>query len=115
MRNIPNHGKMLLLFIFVLLKISVLSVCGQNQTEYPPQWVENQLNLHDHVEELSSISTIQSMGFTGAGTAIAIIGTGIDKNHEQFGGRVIAENCFNSGKKCSPTDECDNCREDDKE
>ena len=115
MRNFPNHGRMLTAVILVLLKISVLSVCGQDRTEYQSKWVENKLNLHDHVEELSSISTIQNMGFTGQGTAIAVISTGIDKDHEQFGKRVIAENCFNSGKKCVPTDECDICREDDKE
>ena len=115
MRNFPNHSRMLTAVILVLLKISVLSVCGQDRTEYQSKWVENKLNLHDHVEELSSISTIQSMGFTGKGSAIAVISTGIDKDHEQFGKRVIAENCFNSGKKCVPTDECDICREDDKE
>ena len=115
MRNIPNHGRMLLSVIFILLKISVLSACGQNRTEYQAKWVENQLNLHDHVEELSSISTIQGMGFTGQGTAIALIGTGIDKNHEQYSGRVIAENCFNSGRKCVPTERCDICGANDKE
>ncbi|MBQ4514523.1 MAG: hypothetical protein II969_16140, partial [Anaerolineaceae bacterium] len=61
MKLFPKHGRMLLAVILVLLKISVLSVYGQNRTEYQSKWVENQLNLHDHVEELSSISTIQSM------------------------------------------------------
>ena len=115
MRNFSNHGRMLLSVIFVIFKISVLSVCGQNRTEYQPKWVENELNLHDHVEELSSISSIQSMGFTGKGVTIAVISTGIDKDHEQFSGRVIAENCFNSGQKCAPTDECNTCNDYDKE
>ena len=115
MRNIPNHGRTLLSVILVLLKISVLSVCGQNRAEYQLKWVENKLNLHDHVEELSSISTIRNMGFTGQGTAIAVISTGIDKDHEQLSGRVIAESCFNSGKKCVPTDECNECNDYDKE
>ncbi len=111
MRNLPKHVRILLSVIYFLLSISVLSVCGQNRVG----WVENQLNLHDHVEELSSISTIQNMGFTGQGTAIAVISTGIDKDHEQFGGRVIAENCFNSGKKCTPTKQCDSCNDYDME
>ena len=115
MRNLPNHGGMLTAVILVLLKISVLSVCGQDRTEYQSKWVENKLNLHDHVEELSSISTIQSMGFTGQGGTIALISTGIDKNHEQFSGRVIAENCFNSGKKCVRTERCSDCGEDEKD
>ena len=115
MRNSFPHGRMLFIAILILLKISVLSVCGQDRTEYQPKWVENQLNLHDHVEELSSITTIQNMDFTGQGTAIAVISTGINKNHEQFGGRVIAENCFNGGKKCVPTEECKKCNDYDKE
>ena len=115
MRNLPRHGRMLISVILVLLKISVFSVCGQNQTEYQSKWVENQLNLHDHVDELSSVSTIQSMGFTGQGGTIAVISTGIDKNHEQFSGRVIAENCFNSGKKCVRTERCSDCGEDEKD
>lgn len=115
MKLFPKHGRMLLAVILVLLKISVLSVYGQNRTEYQSKWVENQLNLHDHVEELSSISTIQSMGFTGKGVTIAVIGTGIDRNHEQYSGRVIAENCFNSGRKCVPTERCDICGANDKE
>ena len=76
MRNFPNHGRMLITVILVLLKISVLSVCGQDRAEYQSKWVENQLNLHDHVEELSSVGTIMNMGFTGRGTAIAVISTG---------------------------------------
>ncbi len=114
MLNFPKHAGMLLAIILILLKISVLSVCGQDRIEYQSKWVENELNLHDHVEELSSIGKIHNMGFTGKGTTIAIISTGLDKNHEQYKGRVIAENCFNSGKKCVPTDKCDICREDDK-
>ena len=113
MKLFPKHGRMLLAVILVLLKISVLSVYGQNRTEYQSKWVENQLNLHDHVEELSSISTIQSMGFTGKGVTIAVIGTGIDRNHEQYSGRVIAENCFNSGRKCVPTERCESCEAND--
>ena len=117
MRNFPYHVGILTAVILILLKISVLSVCGQDRTEYQSKWVENKLNLKDHVEELSSINTIQSMGFTGKGTAIAVISTGIDKDHEQFRGRVIAENCFNSGKKCvwTDTEDCRNCGETDKQ
>ena len=115
MLNFPKHAGMLLAIILILLKISVLSVCGQDRIEYQSKWVENELNLHDHVEELSSIGKIHNMGFTGKGTTIAIISTGLDKNHEQYKGRVIAENCFNSGKKCVPTDECNKCNDYDKQ
>ena len=46
MKLFPKHGRMLLAVILVLLKISVLSVYGQNRTEYQSKWVENQLNLN---------------------------------------------------------------------
>jgi subtilisin family serine protease len=35
-------------------------------------------------------------GFTGAGTAVAILDTGVEKSHSFFGGRVIAEACFST-------------------
>ena len=51
------------------------------------------LNLRDHVEELSSVSTAHDLGLLGDGTVIAVIDSGLNKNHEQFSGRVIAEFC----------------------
>jgi subtilisin family serine protease len=35
-------------------------------------------------------------GFTGSGQAIAIIDTGVDKNHPFLGGRVVSEACFST-------------------
>jgi subtilisin len=35
-------------------------------------------------------------GFTGAGQTIAVIDTGVDKNHPFFGGRVVGEMCFST-------------------
>ncbi len=65
------------------------------------------------MEVLSSVSNIRDMGFTGLGTTIAVIDTGINRNHEQFGGRVIAENCFNSGYKFLEKDKCEACDPDE--
>jgi subtilisin family serine protease len=39
-------------------------------------------------------------GFDGAGTAIAVLDTGIDAAHAFFGGRVAAEACFSAGSEC---------------
>ncbi len=50
--------------------------------------------LKGHVEELTSVSIAHKTGFDGACSNIAIIDTGINKDHEQFAGRVIAEACF---------------------
>ena len=58
--------------------------------------IEKSLALGSHVETLTSVSIAHNRGYTGAGTAVAIIDTGINKNHEQFRGRVIAEACYGS-------------------
>jgi subtilisin family serine protease len=39
-------------------------------------------------------------GFTGAGQTVAILDTGVDKNHAFLGGRVIEEACFSTGGWC---------------
>ncbi|MGP3956177.1 S8 family peptidase [Nonomuraea sp. 3N208] len=35
-------------------------------------------------------------GFTGKGTAVAILDTGIDQDHPAFGGRIVAQACFSA-------------------
>ena len=54
------------------------------------------LGLRDHVEEISVISAAHNLGYTGKGTTIAIIDTGLNSSHEQFSGRVIREKCFST-------------------
>ncbi|GAA2362823.1 S8 family peptidase [Nonomuraea africana] len=39
---------------------------------------------------------VHAEGRTGAGQAIAVLDTGIDRDHPFFGGRVVAEACFSS-------------------
>lgn len=56
--------------------------------------VGKDINLGDLVEEITSVSTTHNLNFKGAGTAIAVIDSGIWKDHEQFKGRVIAEACM---------------------
>ncbi len=75
----------------------------------------NTTMLRDHVEELSSVSKIHNMGFTGKGVTIAIADTGLNSSHEQFAGRVIAENCFSWSWRCQPIPGCVPCDKDDEE
>ena len=37
-----------------------------------------------------------SMGYTGQNVAVAILDTGVDRNHPFFGGRVVQEACFST-------------------
>ena len=39
---------------------------------------------------------VHSSGFDGAGGAVAILDTGIDTSHPDFGGRIVAEACFST-------------------
>ncbi|MBQ4514536.1 MAG: S8 family serine peptidase, partial [Anaerolineaceae bacterium] len=54
------------------------------------------MNLKDNVEAYTTVSKAHNLGYKGTGAVVAIIDTGFDKNHEQFSGRVIAEDCFAS-------------------
>ncbi len=69
--------------------------------------------LEGKVEELTSVSTIHNMGYTGKGNTIAIVDTGLNSSHEQFAGRVIAENCFSNSYRWKRKDGCTPCDEED--
>ncbi|SEM87795.1 S8 family peptidase [Nonomuraea pusilla] len=38
-------------------------------------------------------------GFTGAGQAVAVLDTGIDRDHPYFGNRIVAEACFSNAEQ----------------
>ena len=65
------------------------------------------MNLKDNVEAQTSVSTAHALGLKGDGAVIAVIDTGLNKNHEQFSGRVIAEYCAAfTGEKGDPYASC---------
>ena len=51
-----------------------------------------------------SAKDLQALGFTGAGQRIAVIDSGIDSDHPDFSGRIVAEACFcfNPNGNCCP-------------
>lgn len=75
----------------------------------------NTTMLQGHLEELTSVSVMHKLGYTGKGVTIAIVDTGLNSSHEQYGDRVIAENCFSYSWHCKPIPDCDPCDEDDEE
>ena len=46
---------------------------------------------------LANIPGVYSAGLTGAGAKVAIIDSGIDTNHPDFAGRIVAQQCMCSG------------------
>lgn len=52
--------------------------------------------LEGHTELITHVSIPHNLGYTGEGTTIAVLDTGLNSSHEQFDGRVIREKCFSS-------------------
>ena len=52
--------------------------------------------LGGYTEEITHVSIPHNLGYTGEGITIAVLDTGLYRDHEQFAGRVIREKCFTS-------------------
>ncbi|MBA2334389.1 MAG: S8 family serine peptidase [Blastocatellia bacterium] len=50
--------------------------------------------------------TAWSRGFSGAGQAVAVLDTGVDKNHSFLAGKVVSEGCFSSTYAAQSTSLC---------
>ena len=50
---------------------------------------------------LAGITATQTLGFSGAGRKVAIIDSGIRRDHQSFAGRIVGEACF-CGTNCCP-------------
>lgn len=56
--------------------------------------VQKTVTLEGCTEELTSVSTAHGLGFTGKGSTVAVIDTGIFPKHPEFENRVIGQRCF---------------------
>ena len=65
--------------------------------------VEKAVRLEGSVENLTKISVAHNKGYKGKGMTVAILDTGIRREHEQFSGRVVAESCRSNGGVSSKT------------
>ena len=52
--------------------------------------------LEGYTELITHVSIPHNLGYTGEGTTIAVLDTGLNSSHEQFARRVIREKCFTS-------------------
>lgn len=57
---------------------------------------EDTQKLEGYTEAITHVSIAHNLGYTGEGTTIAVLDTGLNSSHEQFAGRVIREKCFTS-------------------
>ncbi len=104
---VSMHGTLLQILYYVnnnddLVKLIEFApaIIEDPASEDENRYAAKGMNLKDNVEALTSVSTAHALGLKGDGAVIAVIDTGLNKNHEQFRGRVIAEYCaaFNSEK-----------------
>lgn len=51
----------------------------------------------DTASVLNQVSPLQGLGLDGAGMKIAVIDSGVDTDHSDFAGRIVAQQCFCSG------------------
>lgn len=78
---------------------TVISVNTDSVNEISDTLTENEFNtftLGGGTEEITEVSRLHQAGYTGKGTAIAILDTGLDASHVEFGDRVILEKCFST-------------------
>ena len=62
--------------------------------------------LLDQTIPLINADDVQALGFDGTGQAVAILDTGIDRDHPFFAGRLVAEACFSTGGGTGGTSLC---------
>ncbi|GAB4439280.1 MAG: hypothetical protein Kow0031_21160 [Anaerolineae bacterium] len=58
--------------------------------------------LADSAAFIGAVQARQEFGVTGGGIGVAVLDSGIDTDHPDFGGRIIAQHCFNKGNTCPP-------------
>ena len=54
----------------------------------------------DSTGPLIGANSSVAAGYDGSGAAIAILDTGVDRNHPFFAGRIVAEACFSANGNC---------------
>lgn len=65
------------------------------------------VNLDQSIQFIGA-DLLQMAGFSGQGTAVAILDTGVDNSHEFFSGRIVEEACFSSGDGINSFSLCPN-------
>ena len=56
--------------------------------------IQKAVTLEGNTEKLTSVSKAHELGFTGKGSTVAVIDTGIYPDHPEFEGRVIGQRCY---------------------
>ena len=54
------------------------------------------ITLESNVEKVTAVSKVHDLGFTGKGTYVAILDTGLDSSDSDYGGRVKYEKCYST-------------------
>ncbi len=58
--------------------------------------------LADSTAFIGAPQARQAFGLSGSGIGVAVLDSGIDTDHPDLTGRIIAQHCFNQGNTCPP-------------
>ncbi len=85
--------------------ISVNTDSVNELIETEPAADSGSVTLEGGTGALTEVEILHKAGFTGKGATVAIIDTGLDSSHEEFGGRVTDEKCFSTKHGAAGVDE----------
>ena len=94
----PESVKQFTFIPFVAVRVSTTGLASLRQSLKVLDIQEDaarQLSLTESVALIGGTNAWAS-GFTGAGQTVAIIDTGVDKNHPFLAGKVVSEACFST-------------------
>jgi len=73
----------------LIAMLSLPSLVSITEDSLSPPALDNSLPV-------INVPPVQDLGLSGSGLAVAILDTGIDRNHPFFGGRVVEEACYSN-------------------
>ena len=87
----------------IIISVNTDSVNEMIETE--PAAASGSVTLDGGTEPVTEVGILYDAGFTGKGATVAIIDTGLDSGHEEFGGRVTYQKCFSTKHGVAGVDE----------
>jgi subtilisin family serine protease len=108
LQELPNTDfKLRHQFSYIAAFSGEVSQAGLNKLSKSPWVASIQLDEPTTISDTTSLTGLQAdivqnnYGITGNGVTVAVVDTGIDLDHPDFSGRIVAQQCFTYGN-CQP-------------